>query len=198
MTCNRRRKPAFALAHCMGMTSMIRIPTAAAAALLLLAPAASSVAQTTAATPSATVTPITNTDQQFLLKDAQGGAYELAIATLAQQRSSRSDVKAYASRLITDHAAYNQALQELALAKGVTLPTTMTAQDQVRLNSINSQAGSTADASFIEEAIRINAEDKQDAAEEAAKTADPDIKAFLTKFASVDAEHERLALALRK
>ena len=159
-------------------------------ALLVTAPVLSTVAQTAA--------PITNTDRQFLVKDAQGSAYEVAIAALAQQRSSRDDVKAYASRLLTDHAAYDQALQELARAKGITLPTTMTADDQTRLNSINSQAGSTADASFIEEATRINAEDKQDSAEEAAKTADPDIKAFLRKFESVDAEHERLALALRR
>ena len=162
----------------------------AIAALLVTAPVVSSVAQTAA--------PITNSDRQFLVKDAQGSAYEVALAALAQQRSSRDDVKAYASRLLTDHAVYNQALQELASAKGIALPTTMTADDQVRLNSINSQSGSTADASFIEEATRINTEDKQDSAEEAAKTVDPDIKAFLSKFEAVDAEHERLALALRR
>ncbi len=169
---------------------MTRILATAVAALLVTAPVVSPLAQTAA--------PITNTDRQFLVKDAQGGAYEIAIAALAQQRSSHADVKAYASRVITDHAAYNQALHELASAKGVALPTTVTANDQVRLNTMNAQAGSTADASFIEEATRVNAEDKQDAAEEAARTADPDIKAFLHKFEAVDAEHERLALALRR
>jgi len=169
---------------------MTRILSAAAVALCLAISVHSPRAQTAA--------PITNLDHQFLVKDAQGGAYEIAIAALAQQRSSRDDVKAYAARIIADHAAYNQALQELARAKGIELPTTMTADDQVRLNSINSQAGSTADRSFIEEATRINADDKQDAADEAARTADPDIKAFLQKFAAVDAEHERLALALRR
>lgn len=169
---------------------MTRILTAAAVALLFAMPASLPRAQTAA--------PITSTDHQFLVKDAQGGAYEIAIAALAQQRSSRDDVKAYASRIIKDHSTYNQALQELAHAKGMELPTTMTADDQVRLNTINSQAGSTADRSFIEEAVRINAEDKRDAVEEIAKTADPDIRAFLQKFEAVDAEHERLALALRR
>ncbi len=169
---------------------MTRILPAAALVLLFAMPAASPLAQT--------VAPITNTDHQFLVKDAQGAAYEIAIAALAQQRSSRDDVKAYAARIIADHAAYNQALQELARAKGLELPTTMTADDQVRLNSINSQAGSTADRSFIEEAVRVNAEDKQDAADEVARTADADIRAFLQKFEAVDAEHERLALALRR
>ncbi len=177
---------------------MTRILTAGVAALLFAAPGFPSKAQTAAPASNATAAPITNTDAQFLVKDAQGSAYEVALAALAQQRSSRDDVKAYASRILADHAAYNQALQELGNVKGLTLPTTMTAADQVRLNSINSQAGSTADASFISEAIRINAEDKRDSAEEAARTADPDIKSFLSKFETVDAEHERMALALRR
>ncbi len=186
---------------------MSRILTAAAALLLAASPG-SLLAQTTldettsvpagAPGPAPTAAPITRMDLQFLVKDAQGGAYELAIAALAQQRTSREDVRAYASRLIADHAAYNQGLQELARAKGVELPTDMTADDRVRLNSINSQAGSTADRSFIEEAMRINAEDEQEAAEEAARTADPDIRAFLGKFEAVDAEHGRLALSLRR
>ncbi len=187
---------------------MTRVPMAAVAALLLAVSDGPIMAQTTldqtttvpATTPGPEPkpAPITSTDHQFLVKDAQGGAYEIALAALAQQRTSREDIKAYASRLIADHAAYNQALQELAQAKGVELPAEMTAADRVRLNSINSQAGSTADRSFIEEAVRINAEDRQDAAEEAAKTPDPDIRAFLRKFESVDAEHERMALALRR
>ena len=174
---------------------MNRILSAAALALMLATPA---VAQTTTPAPAMFATPISEQDRQFMAKDAQGGAYEIALAALAQQRSNREDVKDYATRLIQDHATYNQALQDLAHAKGVTLPTAMTADDQVRLNSINGQAGSTADASFIEEAIRINAEDKQAAAKEAASTTDSDVRAFLRKFEAVDAEHERLALALRR
>lgn len=188
---------------------MTRFLSAAAAAALLFAAAGcapkaqTTPDQTTAVQPAApgrdlTTAPITSMDHQFLVKDAQGGAYEIAIAALAQQRTTRDDVKAYASRVIADHATYNQALQDLARAKGVELPTGMTSEDQVRLNTLKSKTGSTADRSFIEEAIRINAEDKRASAEEAARTADTDIKTFLQKFEGVDAEHERLALALRR
>ena len=186
---------------------MIRILTVAAAALLAFSAGPSAAQNTldqTTTVPATTAgsepkpAPITNTDRQFLIKDAQGGAYEIAIAALAQQRTSREDVRAYASRVIADHATYNQALQELGRAKGVELPTDMTAEDRVRLNGLNVYTGSTADRSFIEEAIRVNAEDKQDAAEEATRTSDPDIRTFLRKFEAVDAEHERMALALRR
>jgi len=196
---NRRRPAAFRAANWLLETSMARSLTFAVAALLLATPGVHfAVAQTTTPTAAPTAAPITETDRQFLIQDAQGSAYEIAIAALAQKRSSNDNVKAYASRIVTDHATYNQALQELAQAKGLTLPTTMTADDQVRLNSINSQSGSTADRSFIEEAVRVNAEDKQTAAKEAASTADPDIKAFLRKFEAMDREHEQMALALRR
>ena len=141
---------------------------------------------------------IDDTDRHFLMEESSGGAYEIALASLAQQRTSREDVRSYASRVIADHATYNEALAQLGQAKGVELPTEMTREDRVRLNSINGQAGSTADASFIEEATRINADDKKTAAEELARTADSEIRAFLTKFAAMDAEHERMALALKK
>ena len=141
---------------------------------------------------------MTELDRQYMILAATGGAYELSLASLAQQRSSRDDIKAYAATLIQDHANYNAALQELARAKGVTLPTAMSKDDQDRLNTINLQGGSTLDRSFIEEATRINAEDKTAAATEAAATTDPDIKAFLQKFAAMDARHEQGAIALRR
>ena len=141
---------------------------------------------------------MTELDRQYMVLAATGGAYELSLASLAQQRSSRDDVKAYAAMLVQDHASHNAALQQLARAKGVTLPTAMSKDDQDRLNTINLQGGSTLDRSFITEAIRINDEDKKAAQDEAAATADPDIKAFLQKFAAMDAMHEQAAKALQR
>ena len=175
---------------------MPRILTAAAVALGLAGAALPALAQTAA--PAAVPGGITELDRQFMMLDASGGIYEINLAALAQQRSSRDDVKAYAAMLIQDHAEYNAALQRLAAAKGVTLPTTMSPDDQKNLNGINLQGGSTFDRSFILEAIRINDEDRKSAADEAAATSDPDIKAFLQKYAAMDARHEQAAKALQK
>ena len=171
----------------------MRVPAAALAALLLALPAA---AQTTLPAPTAAAA--SAQDRQFMAQDAQGGLYEIAIARLAQQRSSRDDVKAYAARVVADHATYNDALQALARSKGIALPTAMTAEDQARLTLMESATGAFPDAMFIQEVTRINEEDKKAAGEEKARTSDPDIKAFLGKFETMDAEHERMALALRK
>ncbi len=141
---------------------------------------------------------ITEFDRQFMTQDATGGFYEIAIAALAQERSSRDDIKAYAAMLIRDHAEYNAALQQLASSKGVSLPIGMTADDRAKLNGMNLQGGSTLDRSFILEAVQINDEDRKAAQDEAAATSDPDIKAFLQKFSAMDAKHEQGAKALQK
>ena len=142
-------------------------------------------------------TPISEVDKQFLIKDAQGSAYETAIAALAQARSSRDDIKAYAARILQDHTNVGADLQQLAMSKRVMLPAEMTADDRVKLNGMNLQGGSTLDHSFILEAIRINDEDKKDSQQEISATSDPDIKAFLQRYAATDAEHEQMAKALQ-
>lgn len=176
---------------------MPRILNAAILALGLAGAALPAQAQTaTPASPS--LAGITELDRQFLIQDATGGFYEISLAALAQERSSRDDIKAYAAMLIRDHGEYNNALQQLARSKGVSLPTAMSADDRTKLNGINLQGGSTFDRSFILEAARINDEDKRAAQEEATATTDPDIKAFLQKFSAMDARHEQAARALQK
>lgn len=177
------------------------LPPLSAAVLLAVLAATSAVvaqpavAQTTA--PAADTAQVSEQDRQFLMDDAQGSAYELAIANLTLHRTSRKDVKAYAAKVVSDHKTYNKALQELAASKGVTLSTAMNAADQKRYASLDSRLGRTADDTFVKEAIRINADDKKTSAQEASSTTDPDIKAFLSKFAAVDAAHEKMAMALR-
>jgi putative membrane protein len=176
---------------------MSRILNAAILALGLAGvalPASAQSAMPTSPSPAG----ITESDRQFMIQDATGGFYEIAIAALAQERSSRDDIKSYAAMLIRDHAEYNTALQQLATSKGVTLPTGMTADDRTKLNGMNLQGGSTLDRSFILEAIRINDEDRKAAQNEAAATSDPDIRAFLQKFAAMDAKHEQGAKALQR
>ena len=173
----------------------MRITTLFLAAILLAAAAPFASAQTTTTPTTAQPAAISDTDRGYLAMAAQVSTYELAIASAAQ-KSNRADVRAYAESLVRDHAAYNQALTALAQSKGVTLPTGMTASDQAKVAAM--AQGNMGNGAFIDEAVRINAEGKRTTAEEAAHTQDADIEAHLKKFKSMDAEHERMALALNK
>ena len=133
-------------------------------------------------------------DRDFLVQDAQGAAYELNLARLAADRAAREDVKSYARKLVADHDGYNGALQALGKAKGLQLPTEMTAT--AKLDAIKLLSGALFDKAFIAEAMRVNADDVAEADKEKAATHDDAIRSFLGKFAAMDSEHEALAKRL--
>ena len=136
-------------------------------------------------------------DHSFLTHEAQGSAYELAIAQLAAQKATRNEVKAYAQRIVSDHEQANMALQQLAQSKGVPLPTGMTNDEQTRFAGLQTLQGAAFDRAYVKEAVRINAGDKRDFTKEAKTTHDADIRAYVQRFAAMDAEHEQAAEQLR-
>jgi len=135
-------------------------------------------------------------DQLFLRSEAQGSAYELHIAQLAAARASRAEVRAYAATLVNDHEAYNGALRDLAQAKGVALTSTLADKAKHQATRLGSLRGSAFDAAFLREAQRINAEDIRSFRQEASRTADPEIRDFVTRFLEVDEKHASAAAAL--
>ena len=135
-------------------------------------------------------------DRDFLVQDAQGAAYELSLARLAADRAAREDVKAYARKLVADHDGYNGALQALGHAKGLQLPTDMTAASTAKLDALKLLSGAPFDKAFIVEAMRVNADDVAEANKEKATTRDAAIRSFLDRFAAMDGEHEALARKL--
>ena len=135
-------------------------------------------------------------DALFLRHEAQGSAYELAIAKLAQDRSSRPDIRSYAGTVATDHTRYNSALRELAHTKSVSLPAALTSKDQSRLDELAKLDGPPFDSAFVAEARRVNGEDLRDFRKEASRTTDAQIRSFVTKFLAVDQKHEAGAQAL--
>ncbi len=59
-------------------------------------------------------------------------------------------------------------------------------------------APTDADRSFLmDEVTRINSADESSFAKEAKNTSDPQIKAYVPKFASMDAKHEQMGEALK-
>jgi putative membrane protein len=135
-------------------------------------------------------------DELFVRYEAQRSIYELAFAQLGQSRATRPDVRTYAATLVNDHEAYNGALRDLAVSKGIAMPSSMATDDRKRLDHLTGARGAAFDAAFIREALRINGEDIRTFRKEAARTADPEIRSFVTRFLEVDEKHEAGARAL--
>ena len=141
---------------------------------------------------------LSDTDKAYLMKESRGAAYELNSAKLAVKQASRDDVKSYAAKLVNDHEKYNAALEQIGKQEGLTLPTEPDTADKARMDDLKRLTGTAFDALYVKEALRINADDKQDTTKEKSETKSEPIKAFIAKFAGMDAEHEKLAKQLEK
>lgn len=141
---------------------------------------------------------VSDADRDFLAHEARGGAYELAIAQLAAQKATRDDIKAYAQRIVSEHGQANATLQQLARSKGLLLPAGgMTNDEQTRFAGLQNLQGTDLDRAYVEEAVRTDAEDKRDLAQEAKTTHDPEIRTYVQDVSTKEAQHEQAVKQLR-
>lgn len=136
-------------------------------------------------------------DQEFLQKAAAGGLYEVEAGSLAQSKGQSEGVKSFGAMLVKDHGAANEELKALAASKGVTLPATLPAAKQKRLQKISGDKNF--DKEFVDE---VGLDDhRQDIRmfEKASKDADDaDVKAFAAKTLPTLRSHHDHAQGLKK
>jgi putative membrane protein len=135
-------------------------------------------------------------DVLFVRYEAQASFYELAIAQLAKTRATRPPIRTYAETLVNDHEAYNGALRELAVSKGIPFPSAMRDSDKKRLDRLTRLQGRAFDTEFVREARRVNGESLRSFRKEAIRSVDPDVRRFVARFLAVDEQHEAAARAL--
>lgn len=147
--------------------------------------------------PAAAQARATDADRAFIAQDVQGGRYELELARLGAAKATRPAIRAYSQMVVRDHAAANAALMRLARAEGISAPAGITPEDEARLAKLRAMRGAAFDGAYVDEQNRINSEDEEDANREKASTKEPAIRAYIARFAAMDAKHKRMAEALK-
>lgn len=64
----------------------------------------------------------TAADRSFLMDEGQGVEYEIAVAKLASNKATKPAIRAYAKKIVADHAQANPTLTKLTKAEGITVP----------------------------------------------------------------------------
>jgi putative membrane protein len=136
-------------------------------------------------------------DADFMKQAAQNGAAEIEASKLALQKAQRSEVKAFAEKMVADHTKTSDELKQLAASKKVSLPDGPSMKQKAELKMIS--AGD--DAKFDERYAKtfgVKAhEDTIKLFEEAAKGAtDADVKAFAQKTLPALNHHLDMARSL--
>ena len=135
-------------------------------------------------------------DQAFALKAAEGGATQVALAELAQQKGHSGTVKRAAARIQADHVRANQMLVVLAAQKGWHLPSTPGSEGEESRSRLEKLSGTAFDQAYLEAMMRDHETDIPAFEQEAAHGSDADLKRFAAD--TLPALREHLALVTER
>jgi putative membrane protein len=99
---------------------------------------------------------ITDKDRTFVMSAADGGMFEVKAGEMAVAKGSAThvthadsmSVKSFGQMMITDHTKANNELKMLADARGVAIPTTLTAAKQQKMDSLSAASGAAFDRMY--------------------------------------------------
>ncbi|MDB6091713.1 MAG: outer membrane protein [Gammaproteobacteria bacterium] len=131
----------------------------------------------------------------FVKKAAQDGMTEVELGKLALTKSSNSQVKQFAQKMVQDHGTANQELAGIAKAKGLEVPVRLDAQHQGMVTTLSSKSGAAFDSAYAEHMAMDHS--KAVALFQAEATSnDPELAGFAKKTLPTLQEHKKLADSL--
>ena len=132
-------------------------------------------------------------DATFAIKASQIGVAEVKLGRLAIQKASSSEVRALGQKMVDDHSKANDRLKAAAAKGGMTLPDTMTADDQALYEKLSHLTGAIFDREYARAMAKDHEEDIKEFQREAVKGANPDIRAFAAATLQILQEHLEMA-----
>ena len=100
---------------------------------------------------SATPAKLSSADQSLMMEVAKGGTMQLEVSKIAVQQASNPEVKALAQAEVDEQTGLSQKLQEIASAKGMTLPSTPDAETQAMVSKLQGMSGASFDKMYVDE-----------------------------------------------
>lgn len=98
---------------------------------------------------STTGAQLVKSDQRLLIDLAQANLAEIEAARLAQDKTQNQEVKNFAQQMINDHTKALQEVQQLAQARGVTLPTEADARHKRMAQRLSGLSGDAFDRRYL-------------------------------------------------
>ncbi|MBV9481611.1 MAG: DUF4142 domain-containing protein [Acidobacteria bacterium] len=128
-------------------------------------------------------------DYNFIFQAAYGGWGEVMAGQLAPQRSTNPAVLQAASMMVTDHTQANRELAPLAMARGITPPTTPDPGRQGAITMLQAMTGPTFDVAYLQEQAADHVVGVALFQSEAQSSQDPQLRAFAQKYLPVLQRH---------
>ncbi len=132
---------------------------------------------TTLAT-QALAAPASSADRKFVAMVSQGGMFEVMAGALAARQGGTQDIRDQGATEDHDHTLVGQALKTAAASAGITVPATLNAMFQAKLDALKAKSGPEFDAAYLQAMQDIHAKDGAAFAKEAADGTNPALKSF--------------------
>jgi putative membrane protein len=154
-------------------------------------------ANTTQSAAQAQMTPsLSTTDATFINAVGKGGIAEVKFGQVAQAQATRTNVRAFAAQMVTDHSAANQELIALAQSKQMTPPDNMDLVHQASYDRLSKTAGTEFDRVYIEGQVQDHTAVVAAFQDEITNSTDADVKAFAQKHLPTIQHHLEMARQL--
>lgn len=135
-------------------------------------------------------------DNKFAMEAAHGGAAEVMMGKLAQEKAADPDVKAFGELMVHDHTQVNNNLMQVAQAQNMTLPTTPNAKQQAEYQKLSAMSGPAFDKAYVKNQVKDHEEDIKEFTKESQDGKDPQIKQLAAQTLPILQGHLDKAKAL--
>jgi len=128
-------------------------------------------------------------DQAFVTKLAGVGMAEVELGTMAKDKASSREVKAFAQRMIDDHGKAGDELKAVANRKHYVWPAAIPADAAALKDKLSKLSGAAFDRAYIDAMVDGHRGVLTDVRAEAQSGSDPDVKAWAMKASSTVQAH---------
>ncbi|MEG4276242.1 DUF4142 domain-containing protein [Microcoleus sp. MON1_C1] len=124
---------------------------------------------------------LSSQDRNFVMQAGQLGMLEVELGRLAVQRGASAGVKQYGQEMVEEHTQANQELMQVAMQKGVKLPTEMSSQNTALMERLSGLSGTSFDAAYKQAMIESHNQAIALFQAQSQQGQDPDLKAWATQ-----------------
>ncbi|PSK91671.1 DUF4142 domain-containing protein [Taibaiella chishuiensis] len=150
------------------------------------------------ATPSTPASPVSEDDAKFAVDAASGGMAEVNFAELAKQKGANTQVRDFATMMITDHTKANDELKAIAQRKNIVLPADLTDGQKDTRNGLEKRMGADFDKAYIALMTDEHKRTIKMFEDASGKVTDADLKAFIDKTLPALKQHLEHVESIRK
>jgi putative membrane protein len=131
----------------------------------------------------------TMADQAFVRKALEGGAAEVQLGELAQQKSQSDDVKQFGQKMVQDHTQLGDQMKPIAQQLGVKEPKGPSKKDKELIAKLEGLSGPQFDEAYIQAMVKDHKQDLKEFKDAAQTAQNPNVKQAAQQGAGVISQH---------